>query len=135
MKAIVQDKYGSPDVLHVGEIDKPVPKDDEVLVRVRAAAVHVGDWMLMTGTPYVMRIGTGLRKPRKRVPGFDVSGRVEAVGSKVKGFQPGDEVLGDCNGSCAEYVSVAEDKLVLKPGQLIVFGHRFVDLPNMEDIR
>lgn len=118
MKAIVQDKYGPPDVLHVGEIDKPVPEDDEVLVQVHAAALHIGDWMLMMGTPYVMRIGTGLRKPRKSVPGFDVSGRVEAVGKNVKGFQPGDEVFGDCNGSCAEYTSVAEDKLALKPAEL-----------------
>ncbi len=118
MKAIVQDKYGPPHVLHMGEVDKPVPKDDEVLVQVQAAAIHVGDWMLMMGTPYIMRLGAGLRKPRKSVPGFDVSGRVEAVGKNVKDFRPGDEVFGDCKGSCAEYVSVAEGKLVLKPGDL-----------------
>ncbi|MEA2002430.1 MAG: NAD(P)-dependent alcohol dehydrogenase [Actinomycetota bacterium] len=118
MKAIVQDKYGPSDVLHVGDIDKPVPKDDEVLVRVQAAGIHIGDWMLMMGTPYIMRIGAGLRKPRKSVPGFDVSGTVEAVGKNVNGFERGDEVFGDCNGSCAEYVSVAEKKLVLKPEEL-----------------
>ena len=118
MKAIVQDTYGPPDVLHVEEIDQPVPKDDEVLVRVHAAAIHIGDWMLMMGTPYIMRLGAGLRRPRKRVPGFDVAGRIEAVGKDVKGFQPGDEIFGECNGSCAEYASVSEDKMALKPPAL-----------------
>ena len=119
MKAIVQDKYGSPDdVLELQDIDKPVAKDDEVLVRVRAAAVHPGDWMVTTGRPYIIRIGTGLRKPRKRVPGFDVAGHVEAVGKNVTEFQPGDEVFGKGNGTCAEYVSVSEDALALKPANL-----------------
>lgn len=118
MKAVVQNTYGSPDVLTVTEIDKPVPKDNEVLVRVEAAAVHIGDLMLMQGTPYVMRLGAGLRKPRKSVPGFDVAGTVEAVGKDVTDFQPGDEVFGECSGSCAEYATVAADKMAPKPASL-----------------
>jgi NADPH:quinone reductase-like Zn-dependent oxidoreductase len=118
MKAIVQDRYGSPDVLELREIDTPVPKHHEVLVRVRAAAVHPGDWLLMRGRPYLMRLGTGLRGPRKRIPGFDVAGHVEAVGKGVTELQPGDEVFGEGKGSLAEYACAREDRLAAKPANL-----------------
>src|SRR4051794_9316484 len=80
MRAIVQDQYGSPDVLQLRDVDKPVVKDDEALVRVRAAAVNIGDWHLLRGVPYVMRTVSGLLKPRRAVPGLDIAGKVEAVG-------------------------------------------------------
>jgi NADPH:quinone reductase-like Zn-dependent oxidoreductase len=118
MKAIVQDRYGSPDVLELREIGTPAPKHHEVLVRVRAAAVHPGDWLLMRGRPYLMRLGTGLRGPRKRIPGFDVAGHVEAVGKGVTELQPGDEVFGEGKGSLAEYACAREDRLAAKPANL-----------------
>jgi NADPH:quinone reductase-like Zn-dependent oxidoreductase len=119
MKAIVQDKYGSPDdVLELKDIGRPVVKDDEVLVHVHAAALHAGDWLGMRGVPYFMRPAFGLLKPKNRVPGTDVAGHVEAVGKNVKQFQPGDEVLGTCNGAIAEYACAAEDKFVPKPVNL-----------------
>ena len=118
MKAIVQDAYGSTDVLELREIDKPAVGDDEVLVRVHAAGVDRGVWHLMTGLPYLGRLGFGLRKPKCRVRGMDVAGRVEAVGKDVNRFQPGDEVFGTCNGSFAEYACAGEDKFVLKPANL-----------------
>src|SRR4051812_50185477 len=89
MKAIVQDKYGSPDVLELRAIDKPVVKDDEVLVRVRAAAVNIGDWHLVRGVPYVMRAVFGVRKPRRMVPGLDIAGQVEAGGGNGQQVLPG----------------------------------------------
>lgn len=118
MKAIVQDKYGSPDVLELKEIDKPLVKDDEVLVRVHAVALHAGDWLTLRGVPYIMRPAIGLCKPKNRVPGTDVAGHVEAVGKNVKQFKPGDEVFGTCNGACAEYACAAEEKFALKPANL-----------------
>jgi NADPH:quinone reductase-like Zn-dependent oxidoreductase len=118
MKAIVQNGYGSPDVLELKEIDKPVVKDDEVLVRVHAAALHAGDYFAMRGVPYMVRMSVGWPKPKNYVPGYDVAGHVEAVGKNVKQFQPGDEVFGACNGTCAEYVCAAEDKFVPKPANL-----------------
>ena len=118
MKAIVQDKYGSPDVLELRAIDKPVVKHDEVLVRVRAAAVNIGDWHLLRGVPYVMRAVSGLRKPRRAVPGLDIAGQVEAVGRNVKQFRPGDEVFGWCRGAFAEYARAAENNLLPKPANL-----------------
>jgi NADPH:quinone reductase-like Zn-dependent oxidoreductase len=119
MKAIVQDTYGSPDVLRLRDIDKPVVGDDDVLVRVHAAGVDPGVWHLMTGLPYLVRImGYGLRNPKTRVRGMDVAGRVEAVGKGVAQFQPGDEVFGVCNGSFAEYACAREDKVVPKPANL-----------------
>ena len=84
MKAIVQTRYGSPDVLQLRDIDKPAVNDDEVLVRVRAAAVNIGDWHLLRGVPYVMRLVFGLLKPRRETPGLDIAGQVEAVGRNVK---------------------------------------------------
>src|SRR5215208_6067704 len=124
MKAIVQDKYGSPDVLELREIDKPVVKDDEVLVRVHAASVHPDVWHVVRGWPYALRLmGAGLLKPKNCVPGTDVAGHVESVGKNVTQFQPGDEVFGETSrqwqwhngGAYAEYVSVPEDVLALKP--------------------
>src|SRR5438270_14060682 len=103
MKAIVQRRYGSPEVVRFEEVDKPVVKDDEVLVRVRAAAVNIGDWHLMRGVPFVMRLVFGLRKPRQRVPGLDLAGVVDAVGGAVTEFRAGDEVFGWCKGAFAEY--------------------------------
>ena len=118
MRAIVHDKYGSFDVLGLRDIDKPLVNDDEVLVRVHAAGLHVGDCFSVRGAPLPMRIVTGLLKPKYGVPGFDVAGQVEAVGKKVTQFQPGDAVFGECNGACAEYACVGEDKLALKPAKL-----------------
>jgi len=119
MKAIVQDKYGSPDVLELQEIDKPVVKDDEVLVRVRAASANPADWHFMRGLPYVMRPQSGLRKPKNSVLGRDIAGQVEAVGKDVTGFRPGDEVFANVEtGGFAEYTSVSEGLLELKPTSL-----------------
>jgi NADPH:quinone reductase-like Zn-dependent oxidoreductase len=119
MKAVVQDTYGAPDVLELRDIDKPVPKDDEVLVRVHAAGVDPGVWHLMTGQPYLVRVmGYGLRTPKVGVRGRDVAGRVEAVGTNVTQVQPGAEVFGTCEGSFAEYVCAREDKLAPKPANL-----------------
>jgi len=121
MKAITQDRYGGPDVLEFRDIDQPEPKDNEVLVRVHAAGLHRGDWHVMTGLPYLIRIVVptlGLRKPKVPVLGMDVAGRVEAVGSNVTRFQPGDEVFGWCDGSFAEYACAPEDQLAPKPANL-----------------
>ena len=118
MKAIIQTRYGSPDVLRLAEVDKPVPKENEVLVRVRAAAVNIGDWHLMRAVPYVIRLGLGLRKPRHETPGRDIAGDVEAVGSNVKDFRPGDQVFGWGTGAFAEYVCASERNLLPKPANL-----------------
>jgi len=118
MKAIVQDMYGSPDVLELREIDKPEIGDRDLLVRVHAAAVDRGVWHLMTGLPYLVRLVSGLRAPKARVPGMDVAGRVEAVGKDVTRFQPGDEVFGTGHGSFAEYASAREDRIAPKPANL-----------------
>ena len=119
MKAIVQDKFGSPsDVLAFKEIDKPVTKDDEVLVRVQAASIHIGDSHGMRGVPYVMRPVFSLSRAKNRVPGTDVAGTVETVGESVTQLGPGDEVFGWCKGAFAEFVSVSEDALMLKPTNL-----------------
>jgi NADPH:quinone reductase-like Zn-dependent oxidoreductase len=121
MKAIVQDTYGSMDVLELREIDRPVPTDNEVLVQVRAAGLHRGDWHVMTGLPYMIRIVVptlGLRRPKVPVRGMDVAGTVEAVGANVTRFQPGDAVFGWCDGSFAEYASAPQDQLAAKPATL-----------------
>jgi NADPH:quinone reductase-like Zn-dependent oxidoreductase len=115
MKAIVQSHYGSPNVLQLKDVDKPVVKADEVLVRVRAAAVNIGDWHLMRGNPYVVRLATGLRRPRREIPGLDIAGQVEAVGDKVEQFRPGDEVFGWCRGAFAEYACAPAGNLLLRP--------------------
>ncbi|HXN03280.1 MAG TPA: NAD(P)-dependent alcohol dehydrogenase [Candidatus Acidoferrum sp.] len=121
MKAIVQDVYGSADVLKVRDIDTPTMGDSEVLIRVRAAGVNVADWAIMSGLPYIARPMYGLGKPTNRVRGTDVAGVVEAVGASVTQFRPGDEVFGwsgHLGGAFAEYAAVSEDALVSKPGQL-----------------
>jgi NADPH:quinone reductase-like Zn-dependent oxidoreductase len=119
MKAIVRDKYGSPDVLELRDIDKPEIADEEVLLRVHAAGVGRDVWHVMTGLPYPIRLaGYGLRAPKNPVIGSDVAGVVEAVGKNVSRFQPGDEVFGIGKGSYAEYVCAREDKLAPKPANL-----------------
>src|SRR6266508_2540169 len=118
MKAIVQDKYGSPDVLELADIDTPLVGDDDVLLRVHAASAFIGDWHVMTGLPYLIRMSSGLRRPKVRVRGQDVAGRVEAVGKDVRRFQPGDEIFGTCDGSFAEFATAREDKLAPKPANL-----------------
>ncbi len=118
MHAIVQDTYGSVEVLHSEDIDVPHIADDEVLVRVRAASIHVGDWILMTGSPFVMRFATGIRKPKNRVPGTDIAGTVEAVGKDVTRFRVGDDVFGWCAGAFAEFAHASEDQLLDKPADL-----------------
>jgi NADPH:quinone reductase-like Zn-dependent oxidoreductase len=120
MKAIVQSEYGPPDVLRLAEVDKPVVQDHDVLVRVQASAVHAGDWHLMRGEPWIVRLMFGgLLKPKTKILGCDVAGRVEAVGQAVTRFQVGDEVFGDVSGcgfgAFAEYVCAREEALVLKP--------------------
>jgi NADPH:quinone reductase-like Zn-dependent oxidoreductase len=117
MKAIVYHNYGSPDVLHCEEIEKPTPGDDEVLIRIRAAAANPMDYHFMSGA-YVMRPMTGLRKPKPTCPGADLAGEVEAVGSSVTRFQRGDAVFGTSRGAFAEYVCAREDRLALKPTNL-----------------
>ena len=124
MKAMVYHTYGSPDVLKLEEVQKPVPQDDEVLVKVLATSVNAGDWAhLLRGKPFLMRLmGFGLLKPKNTILGSDIAGRVEAVGRNVKQFQSGDEVFGNTAkygfGGFAEYVSVPENALVLKPTTL-----------------
>jgi NADPH:quinone reductase-like Zn-dependent oxidoreductase len=118
MQAIVHSRYGQPDGLKLNDIDKPAITDDAVLVRVHAAAVGKGDWLTVQGLPYVARLRYGLPKPKHNVPGFDVAGRIEAVGPNVTQLQPGDAVFGWCDGSFAEYASVPEGQLVRKPANL-----------------
>ena len=122
MKAIVQEAYGPPSVLGLRDIDKPVVGDDDVLVRVHAAAVNAGDYFMMRGKPFPVRVMVGLRKPRHKVPGWDVAGRVEEVGRNETRFRPGDEVFGacetGCDGSFAEYARVRADRLAPKPANL-----------------
>ncbi|MEJ2084050.1 MAG: NAD(P)-dependent alcohol dehydrogenase [Acidobacteriota bacterium] len=119
MKAITQDRYGSPDVLRLEEVGKPQIGDGQVLVRVRGAGIDPGVWHVMTGVPYLMRImGLGFRRPRTRVAGTDFAGEVEAVGSDVTRFQPGDEVYGGCRGAFAELACARADKIALKPKNL-----------------
>lgn len=118
MKAIVQNQYGPPDVLELRAIDQPGVQDDDVLVRVHASALHAGDCFCTRGVPFGVRFVVGLPRPKNYIPGYDVAGRVEAIGKNVTRFQPGDEVFGACNGGCAEFVSTAEDNLVPKPDAL-----------------
>src|SRR3989440_501246 len=118
MKAIVQDRYGSPDVLALRDVGKPVVEDDEGLGRGQAAGVNIGDWDRLRGVPYVMRLVFGVLRPRCEIPGLDLAGRVEAVGTKVKRFRAGDEVFGWCKGAFAEYACTAENNLLPKPANL-----------------
>lgn len=118
MRAIVQDRYGDADVLQVRQIARPEPSAEEVLVRVHAAGLDRGTWHLMTGTPYLLRLAFGFRGPRNPVPGRDVAGTVEAVGSAVTKFAVGDEVYGEAPGSFAEYAVTRADRLAHKPANL-----------------
>lgn len=127
MRAVVQDAYGSPDGLAVREVDLPVVRDDDVLVRVHAASVHPDVWHVVTGRPYVLRLmGSGLLRPKYRIPGTDMSGQVESVGKNVTRFKQGDEVFGETvlgnqwknGGAFAEYVSVPQDALAHKPANV-----------------
>jgi NADPH:quinone reductase-like Zn-dependent oxidoreductase len=119
MKAVVRSEYGSPDVLELKEVPKPIPKDDEVLVRVRASSVNMADVDFLLGRPKIARLGTGLRNPKNSGLGLDVAGHVEAVGKNVTRFQPGSEVFGDLTlhgfGAFAEYACAAEGAFALKP--------------------
>lgn len=118
MKAIVFTKYGSPDFLELKEVEKPTPNDNEVLVKVLAASINSWDWELLRGTPFANRLIFGLLKPKIRILGADMAGRVEAVGKNVKQFRPDDEVFGDISGcgwgGFAEYVCARENALALK---------------------
>ncbi len=119
MRAVVQDAYGDSEVLRAAEV--PVPRAlraHEVLVRVHAAGLDRGTWHLMTGTPYAVRLATGLRRPRQPIPGLDLSGTVVAVGAAVTGFSQGDEVYGIGAGTFAEYAVAREAKLTRKPHSL-----------------
>jgi NADPH:quinone reductase-like Zn-dependent oxidoreductase len=118
VKAIVHQQYGSPDLLAFEDVSKPVPGDDEVLVRIRAASVNPLDWHTVRGLPYPLRIGNGFTTPKKPMLGIDVSGHVEAVGAKVTQLRPGDEVFGMCRGAFAEYACAKEDRVVVKPARL-----------------
>ncbi|MEU9251185.1 NAD(P)-dependent alcohol dehydrogenase [Streptomyces sp. NPDC048270] len=115
MKAIVQDRYGPPDVLEFGEVEKPAAGEHEVLVRVHAAAVNARDWHLMRGDPYAARLVLGLTRPKQRIRGTDFAGRVEAVGRGVTRLSPGDEVFGEAEGTFAEYVCASQDVVAVKP--------------------
>lgn len=121
MKAIVQDRYGSPDVLELREVEAPVAAAGEVLVRVRAASVNAFDWHTLRGDPYLYRLVAGLRVPKRKIRGQDFAGHVEAVGRNVTRFRPGDEVYGDltfASGAFAEYVSVPDGQVEPKPSNL-----------------
>jgi NADPH:quinone reductase-like Zn-dependent oxidoreductase len=122
MKAVVYTEYGSPDVLHVTEVAKPVPQDHEVLIKVYAASVNAADWHLLRGAPAVVRLEFGLRKPKKTILGADIAGRVEAVGRMVTQLQPGDDVFGNVSGcgwgGFAEYVCAEEQAVVRKPANV-----------------
>lgn len=119
MKAIVCDKYGSPDVLELKEISQPLPTENQVLVRVHSASLNFGNLVLLQGKPFLARVVFGLTKPKYSIPGGDIAGTVEAVGKDVKLFKVGDEVFGDLSscgwGGFAEYVAVPEHALALKP--------------------
>src|SRR5687767_6847533 len=122
MRAMVQHVYGSPDVIKLEEIPTPVPGADDVLVKVRAASANAGDWHLMRADPFVIRGKFGLLKPKHKILGADLAGRVEVVGKNVKQFRPGDDVFGNISehgfGAFAEYVCVGESALAQKPANL-----------------
>jgi len=118
MRAIIQDRYGEPDVLELAEIETPVARPGEVLIRVGGASVFVGDWHIMAGRPYVFRLVNGFSRPKIRVRGQDVAGTIEAVGLGVDRFHPGDEVFGTCSGSFADYATASENKIAPKPANL-----------------
>ncbi len=118
MKAAIYTRYGSPDVVRITDVEKPLAKDNEVLIKVRAASVNPMDWHIMRGTPYFLRLVAGLSKPRDGRLGADVAGEVEAVGKNVTQFKPGDEVFGVCRGAFAEYACAPESKVAVKPANV-----------------
>ena len=122
MKAVVNTQYGSPDVLQLKEVERPTPKDNEVLVKVHAVSVNAADWHLLRADPFLVRLQFGLFKPRHTILGADIAGRIEAVGRDVKRFKVGDDVFGDISGSgwggFAEYACAREDTLVRKPANI-----------------
>lgn len=122
MQAIIWTTYGPPDVLECKEVEKPVPNDNEVLIHIHAASVNAGDWHLVRGDPFLVRLMFGLLKPKHQTPGIDVAGRVEAIGRNVTQFQPGDDVFGDLSnygfGAFAEYVAVPEQAVLRKPARI-----------------
>jgi len=122
MKAIVYTQYGSPDVLELREVEKPNPRDNEVLIKVHAASVNAADWHYLRGAPLLFRLNIGLQKPKNILLGADVAGRIEAVGRNVTQFQPGDDIFGDLSesgrGTFAEYVCANENALALKPANI-----------------
>ncbi len=122
MKAIVNSRYGSPDVFVLKDIEKPSPKDDEVLIKVHASCINSWEWDILTGKPYIYRTLHGLFKPKHKILGCDISGKVEAIGKNIKRFRPGDDVYGDLSGyswgGFAEYVCASEKYLAKKPARL-----------------
>ncbi len=119
MRAITIDRYGAPEVLELREVDRPTPKDDEVLVRVRASSANPRDWHLVRGLPYIARPQLGLRRPKWSLPGSDLAGQVEAVGASVTRFRPGEEVYACVeSGGFSEYACVSQDRLARKPANL-----------------
>ncbi|MGW5666463.1 NAD(P)-dependent alcohol dehydrogenase [Micromonospora sp. NPDC003776] len=136
MKAIVQDTYGPPDVLELRDIDPPTIGDNDVLVQVRAAGVDPGVWIFMAGWPYLVRLASGLRRPRVPARGRDLAGTVAAVGARVTRFQPGDEVYGTClGGSYAEFASTTERRLARKPANLSFAQAAAVPVSGMTALR
>lgn len=115
MKAAIYERYGPPDVVQITDVEKPVPNDGEVLIKVRAASVNPYDWHFMRGLPYVLRLVAGMRKPKDTRLGTDVAGQVEAIGRNVTRFSPGGEVFGTCRGAFAPYARASESTLVTKP--------------------
>ena len=122
MKAVVYHKYGPPDVLNLEEIEKPIPGDDEILVKIHASSVNYGNLALVKGKPLLARLWSGFLKPKFKIPGGDIAGRIETIGKNIKQFKPGDEVFGDLSdigfGAFAEYVCVPEMALAYKPSNL-----------------
>jgi len=119
MRAFIYNQYGSPENLQLDEVSKPIPEDDEVLVKVEAISLNPADWRLLRGIPFLVRLETGLFKPKAKILGADLAGRVEAVGPNVTQFKPGDAVFGDIStGAFAEYACAKEEKLAPKPSNL-----------------
>ena len=122
MKAIIYTKYGPPEVLQLADVQKPEPREDEVLIKIHAASINYGDRILMKGKPFIGRFWSGLIRPKYPILGTDIAGKIEKLGAKVKGLKPGDEVfadIGDCGfGAYAEYVSVPENILTPKPANI-----------------
>ncbi len=122
MKAIVNTQYGSPDVLQLKEIERPTPRNNEVLIKIQAVAVNAADWHLLRADPFLVRLQSGLFKPKRTILGADIAGRIEAVGRDINRFKVGDDVFGDISGSgwggFAEYVCAREEALALKPANI-----------------